>query len=116
MTVTLTYVGEHRLVSTALTNLMRLTLVHDNQVEFSVDPRPFDLDHSALEITVKSLLLDSDQQHDWVFQSDLVAFLGALDDPDWKMVTFRHTMLYEVVTADGDAHPSRVIANRLTHR
>lgn len=113
MSTTLTYVGDHRLVSTAMTNLLRLSLVGDNQVEFSVDPRPLDLHHSALQVELKNLLLDSDRRDDWTFQDDLTAFLGALDDPDWKMVTLRHTMLYEVIEAEGDTHPSKVVLDRL---
>lgn len=114
MTVILTYVGEHHLVSATMTNLLRLALVDDNQVEFKVDPRPLDLENSALEVTLKDLLLDSDQERDWDFQDDLGLLMETLNDHRWRMVTLRHTMLYQVIQSNGDHHPSQVIANRLT--
>lgn len=109
MNATLTYVGDHRLVSTAMFSLVRLSLADNLQIRYETNPRLLDLDNSALEVTVESL-----QDEDWNFQQDLALFLEALDHPDWKLVTLRHSMLYTVIQVEDDGALSRVITDHLT--
>lgn len=51
MSATLTYVGDHRLVSSAASNLVKLPLLNNLEVAYSAEPRPLDLRTSSLAVT-----------------------------------------------------------------